>query len=160
MKRGVDVGDISGAAELADEPAPVPKRAADPGNDLVGRRHPVQRRIREHRIEFILECQGVAGHHPGIQPPGPRRLHLVGAGVDTDHLGPGGGNFFGQRSVAASQIENPLARPRRQQFENRRAEIGNEPGAPVIGAGVPMVGHASLVQLRPLFYVGRGIGGF
>ena len=86
----------------------------------------MQRRIGEHRIELAVEDQILSGHDPGVEALRPRRGDHVGRGVDGDHLGAGRGDPFGQRPVAAAEIEDALPRLGGEQFEDRRRQRRDE----------------------------------
>ena len=98
------------AAHLADKPAARLQCPIYAGEDRLGRPHPMQCRIREHRIEFAVERQVLSGHHAGVEAARLGRGDHVGGGVDRHDRGAGGGDLFGQHPVAAAEIEDMLAR--------------------------------------------------
>src|SRR5208282_2974780 len=73
---------------------------------------PVQHGIGKYRIEFVLKGQSFGIHYSRVESTRTRsRNHVLGI-VYAYHLRTQCNQFFGQRSVAASQIKNPLARLR------------------------------------------------
>ena len=86
----------------------------------------MQRRVREHSIEFARKGEVLAIHDAGVEPARLRCGDHVGPSIDRDDLRAGSGDLFGQHAVATAEIENALAGSRRQQFEYGRAEGGNE----------------------------------
>ncbi len=97
-----------------------------PASTASARAHPMQCRVREHRVELAGEGQVLGCHHPGVETARAGGGDHVGGGVDRDHHRTGGGDLFGQHAIAAAEIENPLARHGRQQFEHRCAERRHE----------------------------------
>src|SRR6516164_1279866 len=86
----------------------------------------MKRRVREHRIELAVEGQVLTGHHPGVETARPRRGDHVGGSVDCHDGGARRDDFFGQHSVAASEIEDTLAWRCGQRLKYRRAESGDK----------------------------------
>jgi len=87
----------------------------------------VQRRIAEHRVEFLGEAaQPCAVGHMRIEAPHPRGGHLLDAGVDAGDTRLPCQNRR-ERALAAAEIENPLVRTRREQLDHRLAQHRDEP---------------------------------
>ncbi len=64
----------------------------------------------------------------GIHAACPRRLDHLGRRIEADHPCAGRHDLLGQDAVAASDVEDQLARLRRQQLQRRRAERRHEGG--------------------------------
>src|SRR5579864_5374217 len=64
VERYLDRGGVVVAAHLGDEPATRLQRPAHAGQHRLGRAHPMQRRIREHGIELVLESEALPRHDP------------------------------------------------------------------------------------------------
>ena len=121
-------GDIAVAAHLADEAPAGPQRPRHAGDHRVGiGLHPMQRGVREHGVELALERQASPVHEPRVDAQRAGRAHHVGAGVDPDHRAAELGQPCGQHAVAAAQVEDALARRRRQQLDHRQPQLGHEP---------------------------------
>jgi hypothetical protein len=56
--------------------------------------------------------------------------------VDARYARAGGRDALGQRTVAATEVEDALAGPRREQIEGRRAQIADEARVALVGGGV------------------------
>jgi hypothetical protein len=76
-RRGVVV-----AAHLADKAASGFERPADAGEDGIRRAHPMERRVREHRVELAVEGKALPAHDTRIDAAGPRRGDHVWRPVD------------------------------------------------------------------------------
>jgi hypothetical protein len=109
-------------AHLGDKAAARLQRPRDAGEHRFLRMHPVQRGVREHRVELALEGEALARHDPRVEPLRLGRGDHVGRGIDRDDCGAGGGELRGQHAVAAAEIENALAGLGREQLDDRRAK--------------------------------------
>ena len=90
-------------------------------------------------LRFERERLGVA--HMCIQATGAGGVDHARAAIDADHLTARFGQLLGQRAIAAAEIENAFAGIRREQIEQRGAEVGDEAGVEGVGIGVPEVVH-------------------
>ena len=80
LYRGLDRRDVAVAAELGDEAATVPQRPRNPVEEGIVISNPVQRRIREHRVELVLEGECLRVNQPRVETASPRRIdHLLRA---------------------------------------------------------------------------------
>jgi hypothetical protein len=111
--------------------------AAHAGQHRVRVEHPVQRRVGEHRVELGLERQPLAVGQADVQAQRRGRRDQLGRGVDPDHPRARGRQRPRQRAVAAAQVQDVLARPRREQVDHRRAQLGNEARVGRVPFGVP-----------------------
>ena len=73
----------------------------------------------------------------GIDTEGPRRSHLLRAGIDADDAPAARRQRRGQHAVAAAEVEDFVGLPRRQQLDERPGEVGNEAAMLGIAGGVP-----------------------
>jgi hypothetical protein len=76
----------------------------------------------------------------------------VVAGIDADDRATQRREPLGKRAVAAAEIEDSLARTRRQQLDHRRAEVGDEACIGGVAIGLPVlvrcVFHAAALLQR------------
>jgi hypothetical protein len=107
-QRNDDRGGVVVTAHLADKAAPRPERPADTGEDTFRRPHPMQRCVREYRVELAVKGQILAGHYPRVDTAGPGRSNHLGCGVDAYNRGARRGDLLGQHAVATAQIEDAL----------------------------------------------------
>ena len=61
------------------------------------------------------------------------------AAIHTDHAATAGGDFRGQRAIAAAEIKNSLVRLRREQVDERHAQIGHETRIARVVIGIPLL---------------------
>jgi hypothetical protein len=144
--------DVAVAAEFADEPAGAPQRAPDARNHRVRIFNPVEHGIAEYRVEFVGEAQIAGAHHASIEAEFARGFDLRGARIHADHTASEGGEFRRQRAIAAAEIENAFAGARRQQFDNGRAEFGDEARVARIAFRIPRLRNCG----RGIRFVGHG----
>lgn len=123
MKRAANSFDIAVAAELADEAASGFEATDNTFDDSFRFLHPMQRGIGKYCIEDTTKAQplSVHGYHIDTAPAG--CLELRRARIDADNPRAKGGDFFGQRAVAASEIQNTLARTRIEEIQQRLAQV-------------------------------------
>jgi hypothetical protein len=82
----------------------------------------------------------------------------LGRAVDADHVDPERRQPFGERPVAAPEIENPLASARRQQLEQQVPEVGDEARAGNVALWVPVLaGHPCTPIDHPTHDTGRAV---
>jgi hypothetical protein len=77
--------------------------------DPVGLFHPMDSGIGKNRIKAPFEGKLLAIHKGHHETALFGRVDLRSAGVDPIDFAARGGNFFGQRSIAAAQVQNHLA---------------------------------------------------
>jgi hypothetical protein len=77
----------------------------------------VQCGVAEHRVELTVERQALRVAEPRIDAARSRRVHERGRAVDADDLRARGGDALGKRAVAAADVEDLLARLRREEFD-------------------------------------------
>src|SRR6185312_5774267 len=104
----------------------------------IGVAHPMERGIAEDRIELACEGEPHAVDDPRIEPLGLGRRHLLGALIDADRLAERR-ELGRQRAIAAAEIENPLARPRREPLEHALPQSRHEARIAAIALWVPML---------------------
>src|SRR6516164_7807378 len=104
------------AAHLADESPGTAQTAVGGGDRSIWvMLDPMQYCVGKDGIKFLLEYQPGCVHYPGIKPALSRGgNHFCGA-IYTNDISPARDQFFGQDSVAATKIENALARTRLEQ---------------------------------------------
>jgi hypothetical protein len=124
-------------AALGDKSAVRFQGPADPAQHRHHIGHPVQDGVRKDGIELAVERQRARVDMPHVEPPRASRRHHPGRRVDANHGGPERRQLLGERAVAASEIENPLAWPRGQQSDNWSGQVGDEPGVGGVIRGVP-----------------------
>jgi hypothetical protein len=113
------------------------KRPVDAGNHVLWPAHPVQRRIGEHRVELVLEGKRMAVHLLHFEA-------LCSSCGDTSSLksapstsAPRVGDLLRQHTVAAAEVEDAFALPRRQEIEHRTGKLGDETAFQGIVVGLP-----------------------
>ena len=125
------------AAKFAGEAAVRAKRPVDAGNHVLWPAHPVQRRIGEHRVELVLEGKRMAVHLLHFEALcssfGEHLLAQIGA----KHVGAARGDLLRQHTVAAAEVEDAFALPRRQEIEHRTGKLGDETAFHGIVFGLP-----------------------
>ena len=102
------------AAEFADETSVRSERTIHSGDNFGRIAHPVQRRVAEYGIEFVIEIESFTAHYPGVQVEFARGFDLLSAGVHTDDMASQLGELGGEHTVAAAQIQDALASTRRK----------------------------------------------
>ena len=137
------------ASHLSDETSAGLEGVPDVGDDGARARHPVQGGVGQHRVERVLEGQGLAVHDPGVYASGSGGGDHIRGGVDADHPCAGLGDTQAQAAVAAAEVENVFAGLGRQQVEQRFPQIGDESGIAFVAFGAPalafgIVGHGEL----------------
>jgi hypothetical protein len=114
------------AAHLADKAAPGFECPPDTGEDGFRRAHPMQRRIRKHRVELGVESKILPAHDTCIDAAGSRRGDHAVCRVDDNDCRPSGDNFLGQHIVAAARVEDPLTGGWGKELEHRCAKLRHE----------------------------------
>ncbi len=97
----------------------------------------MERRVREHGVEFVHELEPFGVHHSRVEAGRARCLDLQRAAVDADDLATEIDELSRERAVAATEIEDALARARREQLDDGSAEVGYEPGVSRVPVGIP-----------------------
>ena len=80
--------------------------------------HPVQGRVAEDGVEFVVEIERLAILHAGIESAFSGGLDLLGARIDADNFAAHVGQLSRERTVAAAKIEDAFARLRIQQLDH------------------------------------------
>ena len=145
VERLAKISKVALAAHFPREPPVGTKRKPDRARGAMLGQHPVQRRVREGRIEGFAEFQLGGIHQTRVEPVRARGGDHAQAVVDPDDLGPALLDLERQAAVAAADIEDMLARLRIEQVERRFAERGHEPADARIIARVPLAGRNRLV---------------
>lgn len=127
------------ATALPHEAPTGPEGVPDAGNHRLGVRHPMQRGIGEHRIEFVGEGERLAIHAAGIQPQGAGRLDHLGAGIHRHQRAAVLQQPEGESPIATAEIKDPLAGLRREQLHQGRPEIGHEGRVAAVLLGIPVL---------------------
>ena len=140
---------VAVAAELSHEPAAWLQRPPDALQQALDVANPVQHRVAEDRIEFGVEREFLGIDDPGVEPALECGPDLFGAAVDGDDAASRLPETFGQGAVAASQVENALARPRIQQVADRRTEVRDEAAVLSVCLRVPVLGHRAAFATLP-----------
>ena len=99
----------------------------------------MQRGIGKHGIKFMLKRQLLPIALHGMNAQALRRSHQIGAAVQAEHLGAGGGDFLREHAVAAAQIQYSLSFVSLQPIEQRYAIIGNKTGIVGISLRLPVL---------------------
>jgi hypothetical protein len=97
----------------------------------------MQRGVAKHRVELAGEGKPLAVNDPRVESARAGRLDEVRARIDADDRAAQGNELFRERAVAAAEIEDAFARLWRKQRNDRRAEIGDEPGVASVALRVP-----------------------
>jgi hypothetical protein len=92
-------------------------------------------------MEFVLENQRTGIHYPRIKTTLKSGRDHVWRTIDADHLCAERNKFFGQCSVATTQIEDALTKLWLEQIDHRLPERGHEMSICGIGSRVPMLGE-------------------
>ena len=82
--------------------------------------------VREDRVELTIEREVFGANLTRIDAAGSRRDNHGFGRIDADDDRAASGDLHGERAVAATQIEDALARLRIQPIDERRAERRNE----------------------------------
>ena len=98
---------------------------------------------------LLVEVERLGVGHEGVDAASPRRFDHRLRSVEADHPGARIHDLAGQDSVAAAEVEDQLARLRREQLERRRAERRNEGGVAGIVARRPLGGGIEASLARP-----------
>src|SRR5580700_10411742 len=136
------------------------ERALDSCDDFRGIAHPVQRRVAEDGVEFAVEIERFTVHYAGVQTEFSRGVNLRCTGIDTDDVASHRGELRGEHAVAAAEVQDALASARREQFNHRRAEVGDETGVAGVAFRIPGLclyhfGSASRYRISlPVFLIG------
>jgi hypothetical protein len=85
----------------------------DAGDHKLGPAHPVERSVGEDCIELIGEGKRMAVDLLHLEALGGGGGKQLLAQIDPQHIGAIGGDRFRQHAVAAAEVENALALPRR-----------------------------------------------
>jgi hypothetical protein len=129
------------AAQLTDEPSSGPEGVESSRNRCVGIvLDPVQDGIGKDGIEFVLEDQCSGIHDPHVKASLACSRNHVRRIVDAHHLRTRRHQLFGQRSVAATQIEDALPGLRLKQVHHRLPECRHEISVRLIGSCAPFLG--------------------
>lgn len=78
----------------------------------------MKHRVAEDGVEFRLIREFFTADHVSFKAKFSGRFNLRSTGVHGDYIAPEFGEFLGQHSVAATEIENSLARLRRKKLQN------------------------------------------
>jgi hypothetical protein len=104
----------------------------------------VERRIGEDGIERFAELQLRGVHQPRVEAAGRGRADHRQAIVDPDDACAELEDLFGQRPVAAPDVEDRLARLRREQIKRRSAKRRHESAGAGIIARIPLTGRGAI----------------
>src|SRR5579875_550750 len=133
-------GDASMPAHFGDKAPARLERALDAGNYRVRRGfHPMERGVRENRVEFAGERQLFAGAYASVEPARLRRRDHLRRRVDAHDGSACRGDLFGQNAVAAAEVKDAFTRPGRQKFEYRRAKGRHKMRVPGVIVGLPFL---------------------
>ncbi len=113
----------------------------------------MQRRVAEYRVELVFEIEALRVPKSYVDPARFRGADERLRCVDADDRRAGGGDAFGQGPIAAPEIEDPLAGLRREEIDERRAEIGNEASVACVLLCVPDLQRRS----KPAYCVAGGL---
>lgn len=130
-------GDVALSTHFADETTFRTECPANAVDHPIRLTHPVQRRVREHRVERVRKGKCMSVDHPDIQAAPPCRGSHVGGRVNADDECAGRGDLLAQHPVAATEIENAFAGPRVEQCQNVGAQGRNVAGVFGVGVGRP-----------------------
>jgi hypothetical protein len=113
----------------------------DPAGDRLGARHPVQRRVREHGVErrFVRQRLAVGDREGEGGVSGARRFHHRLGRIDAEDVRAARGDRVRQLAGAGAQVQDPLARARVQEIDQRQPAGCDEAGAGAVLAGVPVL---------------------
>lgn len=140
---GPDGSDIALASHLGDEAGAGLEGAADggEGSGLIRRRNPVESCVREGGIEAAGECglRGKIGDAAvqDVEAASTGGLNHAGRGIDAGDDGSGGGEFFGEGSVAAADVEDVFPEPWKEEIDDARGKVGHEAAVRGVSRGVP-----------------------
>jgi hypothetical protein len=108
-----------------------------PGDDFGGIAHPVQRRVAEYGVEFVVEIESFTVHYAGVQAKFLGGGDLLSAGIDTDDTAAQRRELGSEHAVAAPEIQDALAGARGEQINYRRAKVGNKAGVAGVAVRIP-----------------------
>ena len=107
------------AAALRHEATARPQGAIDASNHSIGGLNPVKHRVTEDGIELLSKRQIFRVHDASVEAEFSGCLDLRRTGIHADHLGPKAGDLLSEGTIAATEIENPLARLGREKIQDR-----------------------------------------
>ena len=137
----LDGGDIAVAAHLGDKAPAGAKRAPDAGHHGVVIDDPVQDGVGKDGVELLGKGQRLGVAHARVDSAAARRLEHRWRGVHADDVRARGRDLRGQLAVAATQIEDALARLRGEPLQDARAQGGDEASVFSIGSRAPCLCH-------------------
>ncbi len=139
----VSAANVPGSAEFRDEAAARAQVHGDPRGDRVGVHDPVQRRVREDRIEAGFERERARVGHDQRQP----RMGVAGAldhlsrCIEPDGLGARIGNRAREVPRPAADIQDALAGLRLEQRHQFATVLVHEGMTRVVQRRVPSLSH-------------------
>ncbi len=101
----------------------------------------MQRRIGESGVEGLAELELRGVHQPGVEAARPGRADHAEVVVDAHHARAALDDLPGESAVAATDVEDMLARLRVEQVESRLPELGDEPADARVIARIPVAGR-------------------
>jgi hypothetical protein len=133
--------DISVSSEFADESPSCTKCPPDTLDNPLWLLDPVKGGIAEYRIELFGEVEALRVHNPDIKAALPSGLDLLGTRVYANDTGTSRDERLAKPAVAATNVENALARARFEQFDYFKPIFRHESGISLIKTGIPVLGH-------------------
>ena len=129
-------------AHLRNKAAAGAKHASHLSEHLVLAADPVQYSIGEDRIEDVVGIEQLLGRSVvGLYSARARRSYHLRRSVDADDAGAGIGNLFRQLPVAASKVEDALARLGGEPLEHTSSQFMDECAIAAIGFRIPGLLH-------------------
>ncbi len=147
-QRDHDARDAAASAELAHEAPAGSERAPHAGDDPVGLRHPVHGRVAEHGVELAVERELLPVRDARVEATPAGGFDLRRARIDADHRAAARDERLREHSVAAAEVENALPRHRREQLDDRRAQLGDEARGACVALGIPALGYGRASSTR------------
>ncbi len=93
--------------------------------------------VAEHGVELGIEGEALAVDDARVETEASCGFDLRRARIDADNVASQGGELYRECAITASEVEDSLAGARREQLDNRRAEVGDESGITCVCVGVP-----------------------
>lgn len=88
--------------------------------------NPMQHRVGKYGVKLLAEFERVRAPRPHVEATFPGGRNHRGGLVDACHLSSESGDTFGQKPIATTKIEDPLAGPWIKQIQQGAGQIGDK----------------------------------
>jgi hypothetical protein len=97
--------------------------------------------VRKSGVKLGVERHVRRAHLEHVESGRPSNGDQLGRIVDPDYIGPALDDLVSQRTIAAADVEDPLARLRIEQVERRLPKVSDKAPDPGIVRSVPAAGR-------------------